>query len=200
MVAITYGRPPQYLHFSPGTPLTMGTLRLNLGCGDYPMVGWINVDEEVHPGIDAVLSVPPLPWPDQSVQEIYCGHFLEHLGQQRGAELLAECCRVLVPGGTLGVVVPDFREVARRYVTGVDAPMEWPGSTWHDLRDLDELCHYVLFSTCQPSHHFWAYDLVSLRRALERAGFEVTGEIDRYRDHRLSTPQWYQCGLDARKP
>ena len=174
-------------------------LRLNLGCGDYALPGFCNVDASYFPGVNQVLSVPPLPWADTCVTEIYCGHFLEHLSRQDAAELLDECWRVLVPGGTLGVVVPDFREVAWRYVMNQPAPFEWSDGL-HDVGDLDELCHFLLFSTCQPSHHLWAYDLHTLRRTLESAGFEVTGEIDRMADPRLSTPRWYQCGWNSVKP
>jgi len=175
------------------------SVRLNLGCGDYPLAEHINIDASPHPGVTMVLTVPPLPWPDGSVAEIYAGHFLEHLDLERGRELLAESFRVLERGGTLGIVVPDFREVARRYVEQEVAPFDWSDGR-HDLRDLDELCHYILFSTIQPSQHRWAYELATLERALQRAGFEVLGEIDRYTDPRLSTPQWYQCGTQARKP
>jgi predicted SAM-dependent methyltransferase len=174
-------------------------LRLNLGAGDYPLAEHINIDASPHPGVTMVLTVPPLPWPDGTVAEIYAGHFLEHLDLDRGRELLAEAFRVLEPGGALGIVVPDFREVARRYVAQEAAPFDWSDGH-HDLRDLDDLCRCLIFSTCQPSHHRWAYDLATLERALTRAGFEVLGEIDRYTDPRLSTPQWYQAGLNARKP
>ena len=69
-----------------------------------------------------------------------------------------------------------------------------------DKTDLDEINAMVLFSTLQESRHVWAYDARTLRRTLERGGFAVTGEIDRHRDPRLSTGQWYQVGLDCIRP
>jgi predicted SAM-dependent methyltransferase len=178
--------------------VTITGVRLNLGAGDYRLAEYLNIDAVPGHAVDLVLTVPPLPWPDESVEAIYMGHVLEHFARDRGRELLDECFRVLAPGGTIGVVVPDFREVARRYVNAEHAPFEWFDGS-HDLADLDALCHFVLFSTCQPSHHLWAYDFDTLRRALRLAGFEVLSEIDRYHDPRLSTPQWYQTGAEARK-
>jgi len=65
-------------------------VRLNLGAGDYRIPGYLGVDQSPLAGVDLVLTVPPLPWPDDSVDAIYMGHFLEHLDQNRGRELLAE--------------------------------------------------------------------------------------------------------------
>ncbi len=174
-------------------------LKLNIGCGDYPLAGWCNLDAAPGWGVDLVLAVPPLPQDNESVGEIFAGHFLEHLSQADGRAFLAECWRVLVPGGRLGVVVPDMHEVMRRYISSEHAPMEFPSGHVRDLRDLDHLNECILFSTAQPSHHLWSYDLHTLGRALGMAGFTIVGEIDRLRDPRLSTPQWYQAGLDGRK-
>lgn len=68
------------------------------------------------------------------------------------------------------------------------------------MADLDEVCTLFLYSTAQASPHRWSYDLFTLRRALERAGFVVDAQIDRWRDPRLGTGQWYQMGLDCHKP
>lgn len=180
--------------------VTSGMLRLNIGCGEYRMPGWINVDSDQRSAADLVLTVPPLPWPAGSIAEIYAGHYLEHLDRDEGARFLSECFLALEPGGKLGILVPDMAEVFRRYIVNEPAPMEWPAGTRRDLRDLDELCTAILFSTEQPSHHRWAYDLATLKRALERAGFLVLGEIDRFHDPRVAVGAWYQCGWNAVKP
>ncbi len=181
---------------------SVGMLRLNIGSGDLPMrmTGWINIDESPLSGVDIVKRVPPIPAEDESVAEIYAGHFFEHLDFGTGAIFLEECYRVLVPGGRVGILVPDMAECFRRYVADEPAPMQFPAGTYRDLRDLDHLNAAIIFSTAQVSHHRWSYDLVTLRRALERAGFEVGAEIDRFRDPRVAVGAWYQCGLDAFKP
>ena len=103
-------------------------VRLNIGSGDLPMrlAGWTNVDETPYAGVDRVLHVPPLPWPDAGVREIYAGHFLEHLDLDEGHTFLIECYRTLEPGGLLGILVPDMAEIFRRYVLDEPAPMEFP--------------------------------------------------------------------------
>jgi predicted SAM-dependent methyltransferase len=175
---------------------------VNCGCGFYKLNGWVNIDERGYPDslADLVVHVPPLPYADATVDEIYGGHFFEHLDQVEAADFLDECWRVLVPGGKLGLMVPDTREVMRRYILDEPAPVEFPAGHQRDLRDLDDCCAVIVFSTDQSSHHQWAYDQATLSRTLERAGFVVDGEFDRFSDPRLSTGQWYQFGLDAHKP
>lgn len=177
-------------------------VRVNLGAGPDRKPGWVNVDNGVdddiwekklegdHVEADALEYLDTLA--DDSVDEIYAGHFLEHFEyglddweQSEGHGLLTSCYRVLKSGGTIGIVVPDTKEVMRGYFS--------------EGRDLDDICAGFLYSTIQPSRHKWSWDLMTLRRALERAGFTVTDEIDRYEDERLAAGAWFQMGLEAVK-
>lgn len=177
--------------------------RLNIGCGQWPLLYWTNIDGDPRAIADRYQQVPPLPYADASLDEIYAGHFLEHLTYADGQALLVECFRCLVPGGRIGIVVPDTREVLTRWFRGDLDCVEYPVGVWHAVKDLDDVCGLFFYHTADPfdrSPHLWAYDLQTLERALTRAGFEVTGEIDRYRDPRIPVGAWYQCGLDAIKP
>jgi predicted SAM-dependent methyltransferase len=175
-------------------------LRVNVGAGDYPLSGWLNIDNARESAADMRMTVPPLPFCDAEVDEIYAGHFLEHLDYDTGQEFLRECYRVLRPGGTLGIVVPDTREIMRRYLGNMGDYGQHADGRIFRVNDLDDVCAYWLFSTVQPSRHQWAYDMDTLRRAMERNGFTVVAEIDRLHDPRLSTGQWYQGGWQSIKP
>jgi predicted SAM-dependent methyltransferase len=149
---------------------------------------------------DACATVPPLPYPDGSLDEIYAGHVLEHLTPAAADLLLLECRRCLVPGGTMGIVVPDTREIMTRWLAGTADTVEYPADVIRPIADLDEVCALFLYSTVQESLHQWSYDLTTLRRRIERAGFLVTCEIDRWNDPRIPVGAWYQCGWDAVAP
>jgi SAM-dependent methyltransferase len=174
-------------------------VKLNLGCGAYPIPGWENWDADPETPADRHYSVPPIPAPDDSVAEVYLGHLLEHFEPEEGGELLRECRRVLVPGGRLGVVVPDTRAVLARYLEQRHEVVECPAGVYWNLDDLDSVCAWCLYSTIQPSRHKWAYDGATLRRALVRAGFRLGEPIPRD-DPRLSVPSWWDMGLDCWKP
>ena len=53
----------------------------------------------------------PLPFADGSVEAIFSSHVFEHLFRGEVASLIAECFRVLKPGGIIRVVVPDLERV-----------------------------------------------------------------------------------------
>jgi predicted SAM-dependent methyltransferase len=178
----------------------MSARRLNIGCGQFPLLYWINLDADPAAIADLHVRVPPIPFGDGELDEIYAGHFLEHLQPAEAKAFLAECFRCLVPGGRLGILVPDTHEIMTRWLRGDLDCVEYPVGTWHAVNDLDDVCGMFLFSPLQTSPHVWAYDLSTLGRLLTTCGFTLTNEIDRYRDPRIPVGAWYQCGLDCLKP
>jgi SAM-dependent methyltransferase len=84
---------------------------LDLGCGDqrqYPTN--IGVDRRHTPSVAAVADVSrPLPFRDGGVDRIFAVHVLEHLIDF--LPLVAECHRVLRPGGVLHVLSPWWKHV-----------------------------------------------------------------------------------------
>lgn len=175
--------------------------RLNVGCGDYPLLYWINLDSDptkradIH--ADALEHLQGCP--EGLYDEIYAGHFLEHLEPEAAAAFLRECYRVVIPGGRVGVVVPDTRIIMQRWLAEARDMIEYPEGTWNSIADLDSICELFLYATAQDSHHHWSYDERTLARIMHEAGFERLTEIDRYRDPRIPVGAWYQCGLNGYK-
>jgi SAM-dependent methyltransferase len=92
-------------------------LRVNLGCGNKPLPGFVNLDLLDVPGVDVVADVSgPLPFETGSVDLLYASHVLEHLPHNRIPSVLKEWRRVLAPGGRLLVAVPDLQLIARMLI------------------------------------------------------------------------------------
>jgi predicted SAM-dependent methyltransferase len=119
-----------------------------------------------------------IPHGDGSVDAIYASHMLEHLDRIEARAVLAECRRVLRPGGVLRLAVPDLRNAAYRYLHLNDAD----GFLRHLQFDLDKprgLAARLRRELTGGRGHHWMYDadsLVALVAAAGFAGVELTGE------------------------
>ncbi|MCD8350256.1 MAG: methyltransferase domain-containing protein [Planctomycetaceae bacterium] len=89
--------------------------KVNLACGTIVLDGWDNLDYEQR--VDGVINcdlTKRLPYETGSVGEILTSHFLEHLKlRTQAVPFLAECARVLQPGGLLSIIVPDFEVLTK---------------------------------------------------------------------------------------
>jgi SAM-dependent methyltransferase len=105
-----FARPGQMLEIGPGH----GTLALGAVAA-----GWryraveaspILIDELRGKGLDVTEGwAPPIPAPDASADVVYADQVLEHMsGIDAARQFVAEARRVLRPGGTFFVVVPDY--------------------------------------------------------------------------------------------
>jgi predicted SAM-dependent methyltransferase len=83
--------------------------KINLGCWKFKIPDWINIDIDPNFG-DITADVRKLPFDDDTVDEIYAGHLLEHFAPGEHAALLNEWKRVLTKDGKLTVTVPDIRK------------------------------------------------------------------------------------------
>ena len=101
-----------------------------------------------------------LPFRDATVDYVYTSHFLEHLFEAEGARLLREAFRVLRPGGTIRVAVPDLRFAIALYQRGEKQRM---------LRDY----FFVEDMGSLLARHKYMYDFDLLGSALVAAGFST---------------------------
>ena len=74
---------------------------------------------------DAYVDVTrPLPLRDESVGAIFCEEVIEHVDLPAGRRLLAECFRILRPGGALRLTTPDLEYFARGVLADPADPAE----------------------------------------------------------------------------
>lgn len=81
-------------------------LRLDLACGKNKKEGFKGVD--ISGDADIIHDLDVLPWPfeDNSVYEIHCSHFVEHVTDL--IKFMEECHRILVPLGTMTIITPYY--------------------------------------------------------------------------------------------
>lgn len=96
-------------------------VKLNLGAGDIPLDGYINIDIK-----DGKKAYPLDDYADNSVDEIRASHILEHFGINEVFKVLQHWVSKLRAGGILKIAVPDFGVIAKEYVDG-KKPMNFAG-------------------------------------------------------------------------
>ena len=84
------------------------TLKIDLGCGPNKKQGFKGMDILPLPGVDYVVNLEEgfSFIQDNSVDEFYTSHFLEHI--QNLEQVLSEIHRTLKPAGICAVIVPHF--------------------------------------------------------------------------------------------
>lgn len=89
----------------------MEDLKLNLGCGNNKIDGYVNVDLYGSPDFKFDLETFPWPWETSSVSEIILAHVLEHLGQTPNVYLniIKELYRVCKNEALIKIIVPHPR-------------------------------------------------------------------------------------------
>lgn len=149
-------------------------IRINVGCGGTKKKGYINIDKYVS-NVDIQCDAMQLSLNDNSVDEIYASHLLEHLNKADVDKVLREFNRVLKYDGVLKVIVPDFESCVSDWLK---APEE---ERW-------EFLHDRIFG-CQEHDgeiHRTGFTKDRLRKVLDRNGFYVDGISDTY-DHGQKT-------------
>jgi hypothetical protein len=105
--------------------------RLNWGCGAHVAPGWINSDVKDDTGVNLVADIRQgLPLEDDSVDYAVSIHALPEFSYPELAPVLEELRRILVPGGTLRLALPDLRRGIEAYLGGEEdyfkvGPEEW---------------------------------------------------------------------------
>lgn len=86
-------------------------MKLNLGCGNNKLIGFINVDKYGSPDIKVDLEKFPWIWKTNSIEEIHIIHVLEHLGKstKQFKNIIQELYRISKPNCIIKIIVPHPR-------------------------------------------------------------------------------------------
>jgi predicted SAM-dependent methyltransferase len=81
---------------------------INVGCGPNTHTEFINLEYNWQPGIDLCWDLTKgLPFQDRSMSGIFSEHCLEHFSLPTARLVVDDLFRILSPGGTIRIVVPD---------------------------------------------------------------------------------------------
>jgi len=99
-------------------------VKLDIGCGIRKQEGFIGVDKFPLQGVDVVMDITkdPWPWEPESVDQVHCSHFIEHLTAMERVQFLNNLYRVMKYGAQAQLIAPNWAS-CRAYG---DPTHQWP--------------------------------------------------------------------------
>ncbi|HZI20719.1 MAG TPA: methyltransferase domain-containing protein [Pyrinomonadaceae bacterium] len=177
---------------------------LNLGCGTRFHPAWTNLDfEAAAPGVLAHDLRRGIPFPADTFEFAYHSHVLEHFPREGARRLLAECRRVLRPGGVVRVVVPDLEDLAAAYLETLGRAAAGEAG-WGDNYEYVMLELYDQTVRERPGGEMGAYlrqrDLPNRSFVLDRGGVDALGIIEAARRNGGGGERQAGGGPEERRP
>lgn len=144
-------------------PFAQGAV-VELGGGTAPMFH-PNVDVRAAENVDLVVDFnAPLPFRDGSAPNLFSKYAAEHVSWRNIPQLWSECFRILAPGGTMVLVLPNLLEQARRAVEYGDS------GRWHDENGVP--CMIFGDLDYPENGHKVGWSPAAICAELRQAGFE----------------------------
>lgn len=157
-----------------------------------------------------------LPFKSNSIDAVYHSHMLEHLDRHIAEKFLLDIKRVLVPHGIIRIVVPDFEQAAKNYISHIStSEKDSSEANKHDFyistlleqsvrkeahgtsqqKPLRRFIENLLLGDARQrgETHQWMYDRINLKSLLLNLGYNNC-QIKSYSTS--SIPNWKQYGLD----
>lgn len=111
-------------------------MKLNLGCGRYPIKDFVNIDISGYCKPDKIWDIEwGFPWLlDNTVEYIFTSHTLEHVNKDKFIYVMNECWRVLENGGRMEIVVPSGNNLERAWRDPTHKNLFFEGSFFYFCR------------------------------------------------------------------
>jgi len=91
-------------------------MKLHLGCGKKFLPGYTHIDIIGYEHVDYVSDISELSFiENNTVEEIYACHVLEHFKRNQIDKVLKEWYRILKNNGVLRISVPNFKAIVEQY-------------------------------------------------------------------------------------
>ena len=151
-------------------------VKLNIGCGNLKIDGYLNVDIRNDVDADIVIDLEKIPYPfdNNIVDEIVANDIIEHFSHKDIEEIVKEWHRILKIDGTLIIKTPDFENIINilkrdsTFLSVTAALIGNPKKTWISIP------HWLYGAQDYPQNfHKLIFTKIELKKFLDHVGFKV---------------------------
>lgn len=154
-------------------------MKLHLGCGQYYLEGYVNIDYPMQEHTVQQKSVADLQtdllllkYPENTIDEVRLHHVFEHFSRSVVCALLSNWRMWLKPGGRVHIEVPDFEKSAKAALSLLKKPNERFVALRHIFGSQE--AHWAV--------HYEGYTKKTLTALLARFGYKaVSVKQSRYK-------------------
>lgn len=162
--------------------------KLHVGCGENILEGWLNTDLTfTRKKIVFLDAGRKFKFKDGSFQYVFSEHIIEHLKFDEAVNMLTECYRVLIPGGTLRIATPGLDFLIKLY-NEPDKQIHRDYIEWSSTKFMPHVSSkisapnsrkvFVFNNFFKEWGHQIIYDFSTLKNLLELSGFKTIEQYD----------------------
>jgi len=150
--------------------------KIQIGAGPTKAGDWLTTDilAKLRRSTIYLDATEPYPIPTGAIDYVFSEHMIEHISYLQGKKMLAECARVLKPGGKIRLATPDLSCLLRLMQPTIDdaacAYIAWASGEFLEPGTPIEAIH-VLNNQFRNYGHQFLYHEACLRELLAAAGF-----------------------------
>lgn len=168
---------------------------LNIGCHEYKIKGFINLDMDKSQKPDIVADAEYLPFKDNSFEIVYASGIIEHFPHTKTKKVLKEWRRVLSKGGELYLSQPDFKEIIDMVYLQRNKDFRYGGNC-----RLKYLRHILWGDQGgKYQYHYVCYDYPMMKELLQKVGFSKIHKVDIFGLIDDRSNQWVALNIIAIK-
>jgi predicted SAM-dependent methyltransferase len=151
--------------------------KLQIGCGDHALSGWLNSDYmPKKPGVIHLDAKGVYPFPENTFDYVFSEHIIEHVPFSDGIAMLRESRRVLKGGGKVRIATPDLMFL-HGLLSDPKSEIQEDYLRWATDRFVNDApsCDpaFVVNNFVRSWGHQFIHSEASLRHAFQAAGFKA---------------------------
>lgn len=147
-------------------------IKVEVGCGNNNRKEYIKCDARKLDHVDYVCNAWEIPFNNNSVDEIYSRHMLEHLTYNEAIKSVNKWYSALKIDGIVDVCVPDLEVHIKQFFEEGNSPIGNVTNRDHAMAG------FYGWQTYDYDVHKWGYTFKTLCKLLSSAGFSDIKKID----------------------